>query len=57
VDVIFDIVETGRALEENGLVVFEEAMAIETRVLVSKAALKYDPNMQTVVEAIKNAAE
>jgi ATP phosphoribosyltransferase len=57
VDVIFDIVETGRALEENGLVIFEEAMAIETRVLVSKAALKYDTNMQTVVEALKNAAE
>ena len=57
VDVIFDIVETGRALVENGLVIFEEAMRIETRVLVSKAALKYDPNMQTVVEALKNAAE
>jgi ATP phosphoribosyltransferase len=57
VDVIFDIVETGRALAENGLVIFEEAMPIETRVLVSKAALKYDANMQTVVEALRDAAE
>jgi ATP phosphoribosyltransferase len=53
VDVIFDIVETGRALEENGLVIFEEAMPIQTKVLVSKAALKYDENMQNIVGELK----
>jgi len=55
VDVIFDIVETGLALKENGLVIFEEAMAIQTKLLVSKAALKYDEKIATTIEAIKNA--
>lgn len=55
VDVIFDIVESGRALQENGLIIFEEAMPIKTKVLVSKAALKYDEKMAEVVEALRNA--
>lgn len=55
VDVIFDIVETGRALEENGLVIFEEAMQIQTKLLVSRAALKYDPQISTVIEVLHNA--
>ena len=54
VDVIFDIVETGRALEENGLVIFEEAMKIKTKILVSKAALKYDECTNKIVEMLKN---
>jgi len=55
VDVIFDIVESGRALEENGLVIFDEAMPIQTKILVSRAALKYDENMSKMVEILKNA--
>jgi len=55
VDVIFDIVETGQALVENGLVIFEEAMTIKTKLLVSRAALKYDPQIATVIEELKNA--
>jgi len=55
VDAIFDIVETGRALEENGLIIFEEAMAIQTKILVSKAALKYDENISKMIEVLKNA--
>jgi len=55
VDVIFDIVETGRALQENGLIVFEEALEIQTRLLVSKAALKYDGNIGKMVEVLKSA--
>ena len=55
VDVIFDIVETGLALKENGLVVFEEAMTIKTKLLVSKAAYKYDAQIAPMVEVIKNA--
>jgi ATP phosphoribosyltransferase len=54
VDVIFDIVETGRALQENGLVIFEEAMPIITKILVSKAAYKYDPNINDVIEVLRN---
>jgi len=55
VEVIFDIVESGRALQENGLVIFEEALPIQTRLLVSKAALKYDENITRMVEVLKNA--
>ena len=55
VDVIFDIVETGRALEENGLIVFEEAMPIQTKILVSRAALKYDENVGDLIEELDNA--
>jgi len=55
VDVIFDIVETGSALKENGLIVFDEAMALQTKLLVSKAALKYDPQIAPIIEVMKNA--
>jgi ATP phosphoribosyltransferase len=55
VDAIFDIVETGGALKENGLVIFEEAMPIQTKVLVSKAAFKYDENVGKMIEVLKNA--
>ncbi|MCL2198556.1 MAG: ATP phosphoribosyltransferase [Defluviitaleaceae bacterium] len=57
VDVIFDIVETGSALVENGLIIYEEAMAIKTKILVSKAALKYDPNIAEMIEVLRNATE
>ncbi len=57
VDVIFDIVETGRALAENGLVIFEEAMPIQTKILVSKAALKYDENIAKMIEVLKVAVK
>jgi ATP phosphoribosyltransferase len=57
VDVIFDIVESGRALMENGLEIFEEAMSIQTKVLVSRAALKYDENISKMVEVLRNALE
>lgn len=55
VDAIFDIVETGSALTENGLVVYEEAMPIQTRVLVSKAGLKYDENIGKMIGDLHNA--
>jgi len=55
VDVIFDIVETGSALVENGLIIYEEAMPIKTKILVSKAALKYDTNIGKMIEELRNA--
>jgi ATP phosphoribosyltransferase len=55
VDAIFDIVETGSALVENGLIIYEEAMRIKTKILVSKAALKYDENISKMIEVLKNA--
>ena len=54
VDAIFDIVETGSALVENGLVIYEEAMPIQTKILVSKAALKYDPNITNIIEVLND---
>ena len=57
VDCIFDIVESGRALQENGLIIFEEAMQIKTKVLFSKAALKYSEKTQVILEALKNAIQ
>ncbi|MCL2563980.1 MAG: ATP phosphoribosyltransferase [Oscillospiraceae bacterium] len=57
VDVIFDIVETGRALEENGLVIFDEAMPIKTKLLVSRAAMKYDPQIAPMIEEFRNAVK
>ena len=55
VDMIFDIVETGLALEENGLIIFDEAMQIQTRILVSKAALKYDENISKMIGVLRDA--
>ena len=57
VDVIFDIVETGETLKENGLAIFDEAMPIQTKILVSRAALKYDENVAKMAEALKNAVK
>jgi ATP phosphoribosyltransferase len=56
VDAIFDIVESGSALKENGLIIYEEAMKIKTKVLFSKAALKYDVKIQEMLERLKNVA-
>jgi ATP phosphoribosyltransferase len=53
VDAIFDIVETGAALKENGLIIFEEALPIQTKILVSRAALKYDENIAKLLEIVK----
>ncbi|MDR1890927.1 MAG: ATP phosphoribosyltransferase [Puniceicoccales bacterium] len=54
VDVIFDIVESGRALKENGLVIFEEAMPINTKILVNKSALKYDKKITDMIGRLRN---
>lgn len=52
VDAIFDIVETGIALQESGLVIYEEALPIQTKILVSRAALKYDENISKFLEVV-----
>lgn len=57
VDCIFDIVESGRALKENGLIIYEEAMPIKTKVLFSKAALKYSEKTQNILEVLTNALQ
>lgn len=57
VDCIFDIVESGSALKENGLIIYEEAMQIKTKVLFSKAALKYSDKTQRILEDLQNALQ
>lgn len=57
-DVIVDIVETGRTLEENGLDVIENMYAISARLVVNKASYKTKSHMllplvQQVKEAVK----
>ena len=39
-DAIVDIVETGKTLQENGLIVFEEMYFISARMIVNKAFFK-----------------
>ena len=39
-DVIVDIVETGKTLKENGLVILEEMHDISARLVVNKVSLK-----------------
>jgi len=53
VDAIFDIVETGVALRESGLVIYEEALPIQTKVLVSRAALKYDEKVGKLLDVLR----
>ena len=39
-DVILDVVESGKTLEENGLVVLEEVSEVTARVVVNRVSLK-----------------
>lgn len=39
-DVIVDIVESGKTLEENGLVIYEEICSISTRLIANKVSYK-----------------
>lgn len=43
-DVIVDIVETGRTLKENGLVVLEEISEISARLIANKSSFKFKNN-------------
>ena len=57
-DVIVDIVESGKTLEANGLVVLEEIFKSSARLIVNKASLKtrYDEIMP-LIEKIKKVTE
>ncbi len=57
-DVIVDIVESGKTLEANGLVILEEIFKSSARLIVNKASLKtrYDEIMP-LIEKIKKATE
>ncbi|WP_204486618.1 ATP phosphoribosyltransferase [Caldicoprobacter guelmensis] len=61
-DVIVDIVESGRTLKENGLVILEEICSISARLVVNRVSLKTKhteikpliDNIQMVVEELQN---
>lgn len=57
-DAIVDIVESGRTLKENGLVVYEEICDITTRMIVNRVSYKLkNKSINTFVAAISNSIE
>lgn len=57
-DVIVDIVESGRTLDENGLVVLEEICTISARLVVNRVSLKTkNQPIKKLIEAIQKAME
>lgn len=57
-DGIVDIMETGRTLKENGLVVFDEVCHVSARVIVNKASFKLKRNeILRVIDDFKKSLE
>ena len=57
-DVILDIVESGRTLKENGLVVTEDVAQVSARLAVNRASLKIKASvLKPLIEKIKSAVE
>ncbi len=55
-DVILDIVESGRTLEENGLVIMEEVCGVSARLAVNRASLKIkSKGIMPLIELIRAA--
>ncbi len=52
-DVIFDIVESGKTLKENDLVVLEEIYDVSARLICNKVSLKTKENILKIVNLIK----
>ncbi|NLY44157.1 MAG: ATP phosphoribosyltransferase [Clostridiaceae bacterium] len=53
-DVIVDIVESGKTLAENGLVVFEEICKISARLIVNRVSMKMEKDrIMDIVEKVK----
>ena len=54
--VIVDLAETGRTLEENGLVILDEICPISARMVVNRVSLKMDNDRITkVLKALRQA--
>lgn len=55
-NVIVDLVETGRTLEENGLVILDEICPISARLVVNKVSLKMEnERINKVLKALRQA--
>ncbi|MEO6040400.1 MAG: ATP phosphoribosyltransferase [Croceibacterium sp.] len=53
---IVDLVSTGRTLKDNGLVETDTIMAVSSRLIVNRAALKTDARVAALVERFRQAA-
>ncbi|MFW6267300.1 MAG: ATP phosphoribosyltransferase, partial [Halanaerobium sp.] len=52
-DTILDIVETGRTLKENGLVVYESIRDLSARLVVNKVSMKTrQDEIASIIEAL-----
>ena len=57
-DVILDIVESGRTLQENGLVILDEICGISARLIVNRVSLKTrGVRVKPLIEAMRAALE
>lgn len=57
-DIILDIVESGRTLQENGLTVLEEIVAVSARLCVNRVSLKVKAaQVQMILEKLRRAME
>ena len=57
-DIILDIVESGKTLKENGLVVLEDVAPVSARLVVNRVSLKLNaPFMQTFIKRLQAALE
>lgn len=53
-DTILDIVETGRTLKENGLIIYENIRDLSARLVVNKVSMKTRQNeIVTIIEALE----
>jgi ATP phosphoribosyltransferase len=57
-DTILDIVQTGRTLKENGLVVYENIRQLSARLVVNKVSMKTSQAQITeIIDALENEVE
>ena len=57
-DTILDIVQTGRTLDENGLVVYENIRKLSARLVVNKVSMKTNQKEITkIIDALENVIE
>ncbi len=56
-DVIVDIVESGKTLEENGLGVLEEVCQLSARLIVNKVSMKMKKQIVPMIEKVKAVIE
>jgi len=57
-DTILDIVQTGRTLKENGLIVYEDIRQLSARLVVNKVSMKTSQKeITTIIDALEDEVE